>query len=96
MVQWLRLHIPNARGLSSIPGKGTRSRKLQLRLHKLQLKILQDAMKTKDLHATTKTWCTQINKNEIKYFLKGLFLQMKLNLQQFFESRQEQYFFKEY
>ena len=45
MVQWLKLHAPNAGGLSSILGQGTRS-------HMLQLKIL---------HATTKTWHSQIN-----------------------------------
>ena len=31
VVQWLRLHAPNAGGLRSIPGQGTRSRKPQLR-----------------------------------------------------------------
>ena len=46
VVQWLRLHAPNARGLGSIPGQGTRS-------HMPQLKIL---------HAATKTQCSQINK----------------------------------
>ncbi|TEA38804.1 hypothetical protein DBR06_SOUSAS610174, partial [Sousa chinensis] len=40
VVQWLRLHAPSAGGPASIPGQGTRS-------HMLQLKIL---------HATTKTW----------------------------------------
>ncbi|TEA09823.1 hypothetical protein DBR06_SOUSAS29710008, partial [Sousa chinensis] len=40
VVQWLRLHAPNAGGLGSIPGQGTRS-------HMQQLKILR---------ATTKTW----------------------------------------
>ena len=39
VVQWLRCHTPNAGGPESIPGLGTRS-------HMLQLKIL---------HATTKT-----------------------------------------
>ena len=39
MVQWLRLWPPNARGLCSIPGLGTRS-------HMLQLKILHVATKT--------------------------------------------------
>ena len=29
-VQWLRLHVPNARGSGSIPGQGTRSHILQL------------------------------------------------------------------
>ena len=49
VVQWLRLHAPNAGGPDSIPGQGTRP-------HMPQLKIL---------HATMKTWCSQIN----KYFL---------------------------
>ena len=30
MTQWLRLHAPHAGRLGSIPGQGTRSRKLQL------------------------------------------------------------------
>ena len=32
VVQWLRLHAPNAGGLGSIPGQGTRSRMPQLRV----------------------------------------------------------------
>ncbi|TEA37056.1 hypothetical protein DBR06_SOUSAS210217, partial [Sousa chinensis] len=35
----LRLHNPNAGGPSSIPGQGTRSHMLQLRVHIPQLKI---------------------------------------------------------
>ena len=31
VVQWLRLHTPNAEGSGSIPGQGTRSHMLQLR-----------------------------------------------------------------
>ena len=31
MVQWLRLHAPNARDPGSFPGQGTRSHMLQLR-----------------------------------------------------------------
>ena len=46
VVQWLRLHDPNAGGLGSIPGQGTRS-------HMLQLKVP---------HAATKTQHSQINK----------------------------------
>ena len=33
VVQWLRLHAPNARDLGSIPGQGTRSCMLQLSSH---------------------------------------------------------------
>ena len=57
VVQWLRLHAPNARGMGSIPGQGTRSHMPPLRVHMPQLKIL---------HATTKARCSQIN----KYFRK--------------------------
>ena len=52
LVQWLRLHAPYAGGTSSIPGQGTRSHQLQLRVHMPQIKIL---------HAATKNWCSQMN-----------------------------------
>ena len=32
VVQWLRLHVPSARDPGSIPGHGTRSHMLQLRV----------------------------------------------------------------
>ena len=38
MVQWLRLCIPNAGDPGSIPGQGTRSHMLQLRVPMLQLR----------------------------------------------------------
>ena len=38
VVQWLRLRAPNAGGLGSIPGQGTRSHRPQLRVCRLQLK----------------------------------------------------------
>ena len=53
VVQWLRLSSPTAGGPGLIPGQGTRSHLLQLRVHILQLEIL---------HATAKTWCSHINK----------------------------------
>ena len=40
VVQWLRLHVPNAGSLSSIPGQGTRSYMPHLRVHMPQLKGL--------------------------------------------------------
>ena len=49
MVQWLRLHAPNAGVLGSILGWGTQS-------HMLQLKILQAAIKMP---------CSQINKRNL-------------------------------
>ena len=38
VVQWLRCHIPNVRGLGSIPVQGTRSHMLQLRVYMPQLR----------------------------------------------------------
>ena len=32
VVHWLRLHVPSAAGPGSIPGQGTRSHTLQLRI----------------------------------------------------------------
>ena len=57
MVQWLRLHAPNAKGPGSISGWGTRSYRLQLEI----------------LHATTKTRSSQIhiikiNQQSFKYW----------------------------
>ena len=44
VVQWLRLHAPNAEGLGLIPGQGTRSHMLQPSVHMPQQKILLAAM----------------------------------------------------
>ena len=55
VAQWLRLHAPSAGGLGSIPGRGTRSHKPQLRVWLLQLKIP---------HAAT-TKINKYNKNEV-------------------------------
>ena len=38
VVQWLRLHVPNAGGPDVIPNQGTRSHTLQLRVCMLQPK----------------------------------------------------------
>ena len=53
VVQWLGCLAANTGGLSSIPGQGTRSHVLQLRVGMTQLKTL---------HAATKTQDSQINK----------------------------------
>ncbi|TEA30390.1 hypothetical protein DBR06_SOUSAS17710012, partial [Sousa chinensis] len=50
VVQWLRLHTPNAGGLGSIPGQGTGSHMPQLRIHMPQLKILHAATKDSLCH----------------------------------------------
>ena len=52
VVQWLRLHAPDARGSGLIPGQGTRP-------HMPQRKISHVATKTP--HIATKTQCSQIN-----------------------------------
>ena len=42
MVQWLRFHAPNAGGLGSIPGQGTRSHMPRLRVPvKEKVKVAQ-------------------------------------------------------
>ena len=48
VVQWLRLHTPNAGGLGSVPSQGIRSHKPQLNVCGPQLKILHTAKKIKD------------------------------------------------
>ena len=58
VVQWLGLRAPNAGGLGSIPGQGTRSPMPQLRL------LPQWSLGV--LCAATETWPSQIN----KYFKK--------------------------
>ena len=58
VVQWLRLCTLNAGVLGSIPGQGTRSYILQLRVYICQLKIL---------HTMTKTRLSQINKQVNKW-----------------------------
>ena len=40
VVQWLRLHAPNAGALGSIPAQGTRSHMLQLKNPHVAVKIL--------------------------------------------------------
>ena len=62
MAQWLRLCIPNAEELGSIPGQGTRSHMLELRTCVMQLKILHVTMKI--LCSVTKTQCSQIKKKK--------------------------------
>ena len=59
VVQWLRPRTPNVGGPGSIPGPGTRSHMLQLRVCMPQLKIPHVA--TKIPRAATKTRCSQIN-----------------------------------
>ena len=58
MVQWLRCYDPNTGVQGSIPGQGTRSHMLQLRV----------PMPLKILHVVTKTGSSQIHKNIRNYF----------------------------
>ena len=48
VVQWLRLHAPNAGGPGSIPGQGTRPHMLQPRVCMPQLKIPHAPAMTED------------------------------------------------
>ena len=52
VVKWLSLHAPNAGGLGSIPGQGTRSHMLQLSVRMMQLDIPHAAERWKIPHAT--------------------------------------------
>ena len=61
MVQWLRLQFPMREGPGLIPGRGTRS-------HMLQLKVCMPRLKIP--HARTKTWHRQINTLKKKKELK--------------------------
>ena len=62
VVQWLRLHAPNAEDQGLIPGQGSRSHMPKLRAQMLQLKIPHVAMKTP--HLATKSQQTQIKKKK--------------------------------
>ena len=66
VVQWLRLCAPNAGGLVSIPGQGTRSHLQQLRVHMPQLKTLHAATKT-PVQPNKKTKIKKMNLNESVY-----------------------------
>ena len=52
-IQWLRFQAPIVGGWALIPGQGIRFHMPQLRVRRLQLKILS---------AVTKTHCSQVNK----------------------------------
>ena len=66
MVQQLRLQAPNAGGLASFPGQGTRSRmhaatkSLHAATKSLHATTKIPHMATKILRAATKTWHSQI------------------------------------
>ena len=62
VVQWLRLHAPNAENQGLIPGQGSRSHRPKLRAQMLQLKIPHVAMNTP--HLATKSQQTQIKKKK--------------------------------
>ena len=49
MVQWLRLCTPNAGGLSSVPGQGTRSHMLQLKIPRAATKTRHSQIKNKQM-----------------------------------------------
>ena len=58
VVQWLRIHAPNAGSLGSLPAQAIRSHMPELKVfHRLQQIV-------KILHVATKTWCSQINEHK--------------------------------
>ena len=70
MVQWLRLHAPNAEGLGLIPGRGTGSHVQQLRVQRLQQMVPYAAIKGQHSQLTTtvgkmpqKKWSSHHSKN---------------------------------
>ena len=79
MVQWLRLHAPNAGGLCLSPSQGTRSHVLHL----------------KNLWATTKTQHSQINKiNKLKKKRKAIIVPFqRANVTWFFKQSNFIYLF---
>ena len=61
--QWLRPHVPNAEGPGSIPGQGTRS-------HMLQVKIMCTATKTQSSQKKTKKKANINIKNRLVHNMK--------------------------
>ena len=64
MVQWLRLHTPNARGRRSIPDQGTRSHMLQLRpsdLAQADKYIKRSLLPHHHLYPGQTTWLTDLS-----------------------------------
>ena len=66
VVQWLRLCVPKAAGMGSIPGQGTRSHRPQLRICQLWLKIPHAAWRSKTLHTTARTQRSHLWMNKLK------------------------------
>ena len=60
VVQWVRLRAPNAGGLGSIPGRGTRSRMQQLKSYMPQLRVHMPQLRS--LRAATKDLARVKNK----------------------------------
>ena len=69
VVWWLRFHISMQGGSGLIPGQGTRSLMLQLKILHAARKIPHTARKI--LHAATKTQCSQIKKKKKIQLLPG-------------------------
>ena len=61
MVQWLRLQAPNAGGLGSIPGQGTRSHMLQRKIPRVRQRQLEISTK---ISTATKTRCNLSKEKE--------------------------------
>lgn len=55
-IKWLRLGVPNARGLGLIPGDGTRSQVLQLNIPVFQLRPVVVKKKKKKINVGPWGW----------------------------------------
>ena len=74
VVQWLRLQAPNAGGLGSIAGQGSRSHMPQKRI---RMPVPKDP-RLKIPCATTKTWNSQINIKRRR--ICSVFNELKMNV----------------
>ena len=62
MVQWLRLHVPNAGGPALIPDQGTAAHNAAAKIRAMQVSQDLHGTSEKIPHATIKTQCGHINK----------------------------------
>ena len=69
VVQWLRVHVPNAGDMGSIPGQGTRSHVLQLRVCLLQRKLKTPYTTTNGIFPTQRSNRGLLHCKQILYHL---------------------------
>ena len=81
MVQWLRLHAPNAERMGLIPGWGTGSHMLPLRTHMMQLRLAQPNKLIKNKKEREKAFlsdqCREIEENNRMGETRDLFKKIR-------------------